>query len=401
MTSDPTRAAPPRGTRPRNRRDLVVAAATDLFADRGYVNVAMSDVARAVNVQPSALYRYFASKQDLLVEVVARGTRLRQEAVRVGDEGGLGRMLVALADSGLASRSSTRLWAVEARNVDADALRGLRQQVRALPDALGRLLAAERADLTAAEADVLAWSTLDVLASISFHDERLPPRELCAELVGTMSRIVDSVPADEPPWPHPRRVEHPARRERLVAEAARLFAARGYGAVRLEDVAAAAGLSTAGSYTYVESKAHLLRLVVLRGATALAHEHVCAMAEVDDPSALLDELVWRYARFAWHHPDLLAVLLTETRQLDDVDAMSVRQTIADVDAVWVVAVTARQPDLGPTVARVRARAVQMIAQDVLGNPRLRHEVHVVPVVLGAMRAAAGTSQMTLGDPFSS
>ena len=57
---DLTASPPPRGTRPRNRRDLLRASATDLFASRGYANVSMSEVAAAVNVGPSAVYRHYA-----------------------------------------------------------------------------------------------------------------------------------------------------------------------------------------------------------------------------------------------------------------------------------------------------------------------------------------------------
>lgn len=62
---------PVRGTRPANRRQLIVRAATDLFYEKGYAKVAISDVAEAVAIGPSALYRHFRSKQDLLAAVVS------------------------------------------------------------------------------------------------------------------------------------------------------------------------------------------------------------------------------------------------------------------------------------------------------------------------------------------
>ena len=65
-----TPAPPPRGTRPRNRRRLIVAAAAELFASRGYAQVSMADVADAVAVRPSALYRHFRGKDDLLVRQI-------------------------------------------------------------------------------------------------------------------------------------------------------------------------------------------------------------------------------------------------------------------------------------------------------------------------------------------
>ena len=61
---------PTRGTRPANRRELILAAATELFATRGYEHVTISDVADAVAVGPSALYRHFSCKEVLLGRVV-------------------------------------------------------------------------------------------------------------------------------------------------------------------------------------------------------------------------------------------------------------------------------------------------------------------------------------------
>src|SRR5689334_9258307 len=61
---------PARGTRPRNRRELLRAAAAELFAERGYANVAMADVAAASNVATSAVYHHYAGKAELLYDVI-------------------------------------------------------------------------------------------------------------------------------------------------------------------------------------------------------------------------------------------------------------------------------------------------------------------------------------------
>ena len=61
---------PARGTRPSNRRQLIIDAPTDSFSRKGYANVAMGDVAEAAAIGPSALYRHFRGKQDLLATVV-------------------------------------------------------------------------------------------------------------------------------------------------------------------------------------------------------------------------------------------------------------------------------------------------------------------------------------------
>src|SRR5947207_9312362 len=63
----------PSGTPP--KRDLILRAATDVFADRGYFNAQVADVARAAGVAAGTVYLYFRSKDDLLVSIFERTMR--------------------------------------------------------------------------------------------------------------------------------------------------------------------------------------------------------------------------------------------------------------------------------------------------------------------------------------
>jgi AcrR family transcriptional regulator len=49
-------------------RNLIVATAARLFAERGYENVAVSDVARVAEVAEQTVYNYFPSKEQLVVD---------------------------------------------------------------------------------------------------------------------------------------------------------------------------------------------------------------------------------------------------------------------------------------------------------------------------------------------
>ena len=72
--------------RTRVRRADIVAAALELFADKGYLATTMDDIGRAVNVRGPSLYKHVTSKQDLLVEIMESSieTVLRDHAVAVG-----------------------------------------------------------------------------------------------------------------------------------------------------------------------------------------------------------------------------------------------------------------------------------------------------------------------------
>ncbi|WP_421852678.1 TetR/AcrR family transcriptional regulator [Novosphingobium sp.] len=56
---------------PEQRRAEIVAAARELTRERGFDQVGMGDVARAVGVVEGAVYRYFPSKDALLLAVVS------------------------------------------------------------------------------------------------------------------------------------------------------------------------------------------------------------------------------------------------------------------------------------------------------------------------------------------
>jgi TetR/AcrR family transcriptional regulator, fatty acid metabolism regulator protein len=55
-----------------NKRDAILRAASDVFADRGFFNAQVADVARAAGVAAGTVYLYFRSKDDILVQLFER-----------------------------------------------------------------------------------------------------------------------------------------------------------------------------------------------------------------------------------------------------------------------------------------------------------------------------------------
>src|SRR5260370_37400152 len=58
---------------PGPKRDALLRAAIDVFAERGYFNAQVADVARAAGVAAGTVYLYFRSKDDLLISIFERG----------------------------------------------------------------------------------------------------------------------------------------------------------------------------------------------------------------------------------------------------------------------------------------------------------------------------------------
>jgi TetR/AcrR family fatty acid metabolism transcriptional regulator len=64
-----------------DKRDLILRAATEVFAQHGYFQAQVADVARSAGVAAGTVYLYFRSKDDLLVSIFERTMR---EAVAEG-----------------------------------------------------------------------------------------------------------------------------------------------------------------------------------------------------------------------------------------------------------------------------------------------------------------------------
>ena len=60
---------------PASKREAILRAAIDVFAERGYFNAQVADVARAAGVAAGTVYLYFKSKDDLLVSIFERSMR--------------------------------------------------------------------------------------------------------------------------------------------------------------------------------------------------------------------------------------------------------------------------------------------------------------------------------------
>jgi AcrR family transcriptional regulator len=64
------------------RKDQIYEAAERLFSERGYHATSMRDIARELGIEGGSLYSHISGKQDLLYEVVLRGSEQFLRAAR-------------------------------------------------------------------------------------------------------------------------------------------------------------------------------------------------------------------------------------------------------------------------------------------------------------------------------
>lgn len=365
---------PARGTRPRNRRALILAAASDLFARRGYDQVGMGELADAVSIGPSALYRHFSGKQHLLREVITDGLApLRQlvDELELTDRSALGR-LSALA---LDERQVGVLWQREARHLAPEDHARLRAQVRAVGSRFTDRVLDARPELGPHAADVIAWSTIAVLMSPSFHRLGLP-RPAYDELLASLAATVVDTPLPRD-FPAPgAAAPEPAltpllRREALLNQAVRMFAAHGYAGVGIEEIGAAAGIAGPSIYHHFPSKLDMLVTLFRRGTAVLLMDLSTTYRAATDAADGLRRSVSSYVRFSQAHHDLIGLLITETAHLPEDEQRFARQAQHDYIGEWVHLLRMVHPELEPAAARVRVHAALAVANDAARTPRLR------------------------------
>jgi AcrR family transcriptional regulator len=361
-----TPAPPPRGTRPRNRRRLIIAAAANLFASNGYGQVSMTDVADAVAVRPSALYRHFRGKDDLLYQVVHDTLTAVQADVH-----GLASTR-ELAVTALDHRRIGVLWQRESRHLSPATRQRLRSTLIEIAAQVAAFVARRRPDLRAADWDLLAWACLGVAISISFQRIELPRPEYIDLLVGIIDRVVDTDLDTEPAAigapPPPGDLD---RRDELLTAAARLFAQRGYHSVGVDDVGAAVGIAGPSIYHHFTTKLDVIVAVITQGADQLLDSTARALADTHDDSQALDALLDAYTSFSLTHSDLMDVLITEVPHLPEPHRTTFRERQRHYLDQWLDVLTRLHPHLTPAHTRVHLQAALTVINDIARTPHLR------------------------------
>ncbi len=123
-----------------------------------------------------------------------------------------------------------------------------------------------------------------------------------------------------------------ARREAILSAAAQLFADRGYAAVGMDDIGAAAGVTGPAIYRHFGAKASVLTAVFDRVIDAVAYDRIEVSPRADSPAeeaARLRELVHKYAEAVCSRRRLMAVFVREVHHLpaDDRAQLDERQRV--------------------------------------------------------------------------
>lgn len=365
MTSSRTPKVGP--SRPRDRKAQIITSAGRLFCQHGYHNVTTAQIAASVGITAGALYRHFADKQDLLahalVEVFDRVT-----AVAEGPSSDLAEMVEELAATACSRRDFGVLWTRESRHLDDERRDEMRVHLFVFVKRLTEQLQAGRPELSAPDADLLAWCALGVLTSPSYHStemEQTAMFDLLRRL--TLTACLTSVPEHDRAESAASKVsglQPSGRREAILSATARLFYERGYQAVTMDDVGAAVGITNAGVYKYFDSKSDLLTATIARASEPLQLGLSRALASATTPAEGLANALDAYVDFAMEHHDLVGILVSEVLNLPEAQRHGVRRAQRAYVDEWVRLLTDARPELNPRQARFVVHATLTVINDV-------------------------------------
>lgn len=363
-------------TRPRDRKQQIIAAASELFHRHGYANVSTGQIAASVGITAGALYRHFEGKQDLLAHALTDVFERSSEIVSRSDPPQLEEMVEGLAATAGARRDLGVLWSREVRHLDDARRAHMRSRFFAFRDLFATQLRTVRPELSASDADLLSWCVLGVLTSPSYHHTPMTDGAMIDLLTRTSLVVVttqlDPVPQGDPDEDRPIRsgLLPRARREAVLAAATKLFYERGYRSVTMDEIGAAAGITSTAVYKYFDSKPDLLSATIARASEPLQLGLNRALAAASTPAEGLHNALDAYVDFAMVHHDLVGILVSEVTSLPEPQRHGVRRAQHDYVAEWVRLLTDSRPELDAAQARYLVQAVLTVINDASRTRRL-------------------------------
>ena len=164
-----------RATEKAHRREKYLAAASHLFAERGYRSVSIEELGAAVGVSGPALYRHFASKEAMLVELLIDSSERLMSGFEVTvakDQADLDtlRDLIAFhADFAISERDVIRIQDRELPNLPREANHRVREIQRRYVSGWQQIVARLRPDLSDADLEIRMHAVFGVLNSTPYN----------------------------------------------------------------------------------------------------------------------------------------------------------------------------------------------------------------------------------------
>ena len=351
-------------TRPKNRRELILAAATVRFHQRGYAGTSLDDIAGDLGVTAPALYRHFRGKDDLYTAVLEINLRHLESCIAEAETAdqairGLAEVAVAYPTLGL-------LWNTDRRRRLVDPNGSMEKRLVRAADDLGRLF---EHGVPPELARLLARGVLAASSSTGFYESGLAPAEQAAHVERALAVVAGFRPA------HPlvtlnvateRVVSRPwaTRRSALLDAGAVLVVQRGgYQSVSIEEIAATAGVSPNTVYQHFSGKADLFVAVLRRAAGWLTASLQQASAQATSAEEALRLAIVSSLELTAQHPSWTGSLADEMTSLPADQTAQLVASVAEYLDEWFALCLANAPFHSEEAVRVRMRAALAVLDD--------------------------------------
>ena len=179
--------------RGRARRDRIIAAATDLFHERGFHATGIDDIGSAAGITGPGIYRHFAGKDEILIAVFDRIWMMLVEAIdasRLLDAGDALEYLISRhVRLSVGHRAEFALLAHDLRFLPADYRTLARTNHATYRDTWAGLIVSVRPTVTLEEAQLMATSVWRLSSGIGHTiDESGLDRERVESVLEAMTR---------------------------------------------------------------------------------------------------------------------------------------------------------------------------------------------------------------------
>ncbi|MCP2324254.1 AcrR family transcriptional regulator [Hamadaea flava] len=353
MTTGPTAA-----TRPRNRKQVIVDAAGQVFSERGYHAASMEEIAAVVGISAAALYRHFPNKYALFAECA---NIMVDKLVAAVDDWGpaaeLRDVLVALTRVTVSHRASGGLYRWEARYLEREDRRRLRTK---FGHVVGRVTELVRREYPLPDERLRAVAALGVIGSITMHHTSIAQRRTEELLLASATQVVATDPTavagtarqvELPAQPVPR-----TRRAEILAAAIPLFARDGFANVTNAQIAQAVGLAPSAIYRQYPGKVDILVAACLQAAALLEQAVERSLHQATDPRQAVVALAAAYVAYCFEHNALNSVAEAEVAGLPADLQRPVILAQREHIAVWEHQLRTVRPELDSRQARLLVHA---------------------------------------------
>lgn len=195
----------------------------------------------------------------------------------------------------------------------------------------------------------------------------------------------------------PRRQRDPDRRQRILVAAAELTARRGFHAVAMSEIGAAAGIVGSGVYRHFASKDAVLVALLDAGMGRLQQGAAAALASATDDRSALTALVKDHVSVAIEHRAMLAAYHREVHNLPDEARRALRRAQRHYVEEWVHALAPLRRDLADGELRLAVHAAVGAIQSTLffrsGLDRERLAALLVEMAHGCLGVSPAVSEL--------